>query len=75
MVGFMQFLGILSILGGVLGVYQFMQMNINYAILQMFPYIVGVIVASSIIGFGIFWSLAAIISSLQQINENLEEGD
>lgn len=74
MVGFMQFLGILSILGGVLGIYQFTQININYAILQMFPYIVGAIAASSIIGFGVFWALAAIISNLEQINENLKEG-
>lgn len=76
MVGFMQFLGILSILGGMMGVFEFGYIDYGSGIMQANPYLIGVYVASGLVGFGIFWGLAEIIANLRKINENLkEEGD
>jgi hypothetical protein len=72
MVNFMQFLGVLSILGGFLGISEYGFID-NGIVMEPNVYAIGVFAASGIIGFGVFWALAAIISNLQQINEKLSE--
>jgi membrane-bound ClpP family serine protease len=76
MVGFLQFLGILSVLGGMLGVFEFGYIDYGSGIMEANPYLIGVYIASALVGFGLFWALAAIIDNLKKINEKLKkEGD
>lgn len=75
MVGFMQFLGILSIIGGMVGVFEFGYIDYGAGVMQANPYLIGVYIASGLVGFGLFWALAAIIDNLKKINDNLKEGD
>ena len=75
MVGFLQFLGVLSIVGGFVGVIEFAQVTNAYGGTSLNPFLAASFLASALISFGIFWGFAEIIAYLKKINENLKEGD
>lgn len=76
MVGFLHFLGVLSIVGGFVGVIEFAQIQSQFGSrMELDPFLAASFLASALIGFGIFWGFAEIISYLKKINENLKEGD
>ncbi len=73
MVAFLQGLGILSIIGGFVGVLEFAQIDLGYGATQFNPYIASMFIAGALVSFGIFWGLSTIIYNLQQINEKMDK--
>lgn len=75
MVGFLRFLGILSVVGGFLGLAYFSQINVGYGVMRMNPFIIASFIVSGLVSLGLFWGLAEMIENLQQINKKLDKKD
>jgi hypothetical protein len=75
MVGFLRFLGILSVIGSFLGLAYFSQINVGYGVMRMNPFIIASFIGSGLVSLGLFWGLADVIENLQQINKKLSKKD
>jgi hypothetical protein len=73
MVGFLRFLGILSVIGSFLGLAYFSQINLGYGMMRTNPFIISTFIASGLVSLGLFWGLADVIENLQQINKKINK--
>lgn len=73
MVTYLQLLGILSVIGGAVGIFEFAQIDLGYGATQFSPYLVAMIIGGVLVSFGVFWGLATIIYNLQQLNEKMDK--
>jgi hypothetical protein len=75
MVGFLRFLGILSVVGSFLGLAYFSQINVGYGVTRTNPFIISTFIASGLVSLGLFLGLADVIENLQQIKKKLNKKD
>jgi hypothetical protein len=75
MVGFLRFLGIISVFGSFLGLAYLSQINVGYGVMRINPFIIASFIGSGLVSLGLFWGLADVIENLQQINKKLDKKD